>query len=344
MNNRWLIFLLFLFSSNTGIAQAIVYSLKVEILITSEQTKAASNIDLIINGTRQTTDPQGMIYLTLNSSVQSIRVDSPDEGDYVLAESSRGGMINLPANPQAITTILLRNPNNKEKAFRELNTFYKNNNIERKQIDSLKNVNYAKYEEIIRMQDSIYRELTSHYKISETDLRNASEIMDGRDRYFQSVSFSLQGFLNEAKDIRDAFKKLIEFSLENPKAFKLLDSTIRAYNDYYLLLNNNRDEYERAIENYWKSFELAMGFHNTVDFALNDVHRANIIPLNTTIIQKANEYISETNKKQKKELKSQLQSNLDLILPVLDNDLGILDDKIQSCIAKLSASKNLFPD
>jgi len=87
-----------------------------------------------------------------------------------------------------------------------------------------------------------------------------------------------------------------------------------------------------------------MGFHNVIDFALNDIHRATIIPLNTTIISKANEYNMERKRKRKEELKKELQAGLDMIIPILDNDLGILSDKVQSCIAKLAANKNLFPD
>jgi len=344
MNNKLWISLLAFFSSVMTAAQSVSYSLKVEMLISNTQKKAAGNINLLINGTRQTTDPQGMIYITLNKSEQSIRVDAPDENDFVLAESSRNGVIDLPANTGAIVSIFIRNPNQKEKAYIELNSFYRNNRIEKAQLDSIKNADFARYEQIIRMQDSIYAVITKHYKISETDLRNASEIMDGRDLYFRKVSHALQGYLNEAKDVRDGFKKLIEFSLENQKAFQLLDSTIRAYNDSYNRLNKSHDEYERAIENYWKSFELGMGFHNVIDFALNDIHRATIIPLNTTIISKANEYNMERKRKRKEELKKELQAGLDMIIPILDNDLGILSDKVQSCIAKLAANKNLFPD
>jgi hypothetical protein len=190
--------------------------------------------------------------------------------------------------------------------------------------------------------DSVLKVVTQKYKISNSDLRKASEILAGREKYFNLISASLEGYLNEAKDIRDIFKNMLAFSLENPKSFLLFDSAIRVYNSSYNELNTNNNEYEKAVETYWESPELASGFHNVFDYAINDIHRTNILNLNTLFIQKANSYIHEKNKRTRKELKEQITNTLNSITPILDNNLVVLENKIKYIIGKLEVEREIL--
>lgn len=49
------------------------------------------------------------------------------------------------------------------------------------------------------------------------------------------------------------FKNMLAFSLDNPKSFFLFDSAIKVYNASYNDLNTYNNEYEKAVETYWKS-------------------------------------------------------------------------------------------
>jgi hypothetical protein len=107
-------------------------------------------------------------------------------------------------------------------------------------------------------------------------------------------------------------------------------------------LNTYNNEYEKAVETYWGSPELASGFHNVFDYGINDIHRTNILALNTLFIQKANMYIHEKNKKKRKDLKEQIAATLSSILPVLDNNLVVLENKTKYIIGKLEVEREIL--
>ncbi|GAA0547387.1 hypothetical protein [Chitinophaga japonensis] len=335
---RCITILLLLSLPGAALSQAREYSFKVEELLDGGRTKAAANITLLFNGSRQTANGQGMIFVTVDNQDHPPFTISPVDGrEYTIVGNE---VIYLPPDPAATTTVTIVRPGLKEKAaLQELYLLYRKLEIDRKQVDSIRDVNQSLYEKKLLLQDSILKAVTRHYKISEADLRTATELLEGRDKYFTLVSQSIEGYLNEAKDIKDAFHHLVTFSFKNPKSFKLLDSTMQVYNKYYNELNNNNAEYERAIGNYWKSRELSMGFHNLVDFAINNVHRASILPLNTTVIHKLNEYLNESSGRRKKTLRKELTATLEPIIPMLDNNLDILDVKVKAYIGRLQLLK-----
>jgi hypothetical protein len=96
------------------------------------------------------------------------------------------------------------------------------------------------------------------------------------------------------------------------------------------------------VETYWESPELASGFHNVFDYAINNIHRTNILILNTLFIQKANMYIHEKNKKKRKDLKDQITGTLNTILPILDNNLVVLETKTKYIIGKLEEERQIL--
>ncbi|WP_217604574.1 hypothetical protein [Chitinophaga sp. GbtcB8] len=328
-----------LFCSLHAFSQAKEYGFQFEVLLSGSKTKAAANIIFLFNGSRQSTNTQGMAYITLdNRKTLPINIRPVDEREYTIVGNET---IYLPPSADIITTITIVRSSQKEAAAaEEITKLYRQQNMDRKEMDSIRRVDQAMYTQMLSKQDTILKTVMKNFKVTETELRSARELMEGRDKYFGIISGNLEGYLNEAKDVRDAFQNLVMYSLENPKSFKLLDSTIEVYNQYYNQLNNTNAECEKAVQDYWKSYELAMSYHNLVDFSINNIHRASIIPLNASLIRKINVYLNEPSKKKRNTLKQELTLELNSILPVFDNNIGILDVKIKGFITNLRAKRD----
>jgi len=336
---RTIILPLFFFWAIVSPAQGRQYSFIIQILLENNATKTAPYFEILFDGNLQKANQDGVISYTAAGNSQEVLVNTPDQREYVIVGSSS---IPLPANPEKSITIVVRKPSQKEQAVLQMDREMRKLNIKMEQLDSLRKSNSDQYRQMLKVQDSIFTMIIRKYNISEADLRSATEKMRGRDKYFVEISAALEGYLNEAKDIRDIFKDMLAFSLENPKSFRLFDSTIEVYNRAYNMLNSNNNEYEKAVADYWDSEELALGFHSVFDFAINDTHREGILPLNTLLNQKVNLYIHESSKNRRKELKTEITITLNTVIPFLDNNLTILESKIKYYIGKLESQKNTY--
>jgi hypothetical protein len=320
-------------------AQTPPYSFKIEILSENNATITAPFIQILFDGHLQKANQDGFIYLVPGNNSGEVMVSVPDQREFMIVGSTA---IPLPADRQKSITIVVRKPTVTEKAVQQVDRDLKKLNIRIDQLDSIKRMDYTQYLQMTRAIDSVYKGTTQKFQISEPDLRSATEKMQGRDKYFAAITVSLEDYLNEAKDIRDIFRNMLLFSLENPKSFKLFDSTIYVYNRAYNVLNDNNNDYEKAVVDFWDSKELSLGFHNVFDFAINNIHRASILPLNSLLNEKVNEYIHEKNRSERKTLKTEITATLNAVIPILENNLTILESKIRYYIGELESQKTAF--
>lgn len=336
MNKLFLLtYLLFFFNVIKVFSQSIEYTFKIEYLMTDNSTRPSSLFELMFDGSVVKANSEGMVYYTREIGRNSILIDISDPNYTLIGPQT----IAFPDDSKFITRILIHKKSNKEQGAAAFTKQLKKLNISIEQANAK---DLSTTSDIKRAVDSIMKLLMQKYKVSEKELRDATEILVGRDKYFNLISYSLEGYLNEAKDIRDIFKNMLVFSLENPRSFRLLDSTIKVYNSFYNNLNNYNNEYEKAVKTYWQSEELALGFHNVFDYAINNIHRSNILLLNTQFTEKANRYIHENNKKKRKDLKDEITNSLITVLSILDNNLVVLENKIKYHIGKLEIEREIL--
>ena len=136
---------------------------------------------------------------------------------------------------------------------------------------------------------------------------------------------------------------MLDFALRNPATFKLFDSTIHLYNTAYTNLNTHNSEYEKAVYDYWDSRELSLNFHSVFDYAVNNIHRTSILPLNSLLNEKVNNYLHTTSAKEQKKLKEEITITLNTILPILENNLTVLETKTRYFIDQLQIQKSYSP-
>jgi len=335
MSKRILIALVMMAGSTISYAQTERYRFDLAFLEPDNSTLPAAYYEIKFNGKVVKANDAGTIFIDREASSPAVQVSMLDAA-YVLVGPSA---VPFPDNAAMVTTILLHKKTNKEQAVTALSSELKKINVS---LSQAVNKDDAASKKIAHALDSLLGMVTSQYRISEMELKSAVQLAEGREKYYPQITYALESYLNEAKDIRDIFKNMLAFSLQNPKSFFLFDSTIKVYNKFYNELNNNNNEYEKAVQTYWKSDELASGFHNVFDYAINDIHRTSILTLNTLFVQKANMYIHTDSRKERKQLKQEIIASLNAVMPILDNNLVVLENKIKYHIGKLDAGKNIF--
>lgn len=315
------------------------YYFRASFLLSGNQLKSADAITLLVNGTPVRTGTDGSFEVYVLSGKQEIRVESPDERSFIIVGS---GALTLPQDKNVFTPVYLRKASDMELANRSLTRALKQMGIQHNQLEELKKTNSAQYQFINSKIDSLIVLTSQQYQVSAGNLRSMQELMAGRDKTFPVITSTLQFYLNEAFDIRDAFSRLLTTGMKTKRGFFLLDSTMQVYNAAYNDLNSNYINHENNIKSYWQNNELSMLYVNTVDYALNNVHRSEILLLNTTLIPKANKYLLSSNKKEKEKIYRQVEEELERIQPILTHHLNILNDKVRALQLRLAAEKDVF--
>lgn len=292
-------------------------------------------VTLEVNGARVTSNNDGLFRLYLKTSDRYITVQSTDPAYRITFPPN--GTVFLPVNPADIPQIMMGMPG-KQQTTREAILILKQLDSVRHDLKQAKVANLD--QELLKRQDSLLSVARKKYAITDADLRTAREVMEGRERNFSRISTALNNYLNQAKNLRDALEQLGRFALDNPKAFRLLDSTIYLYSAAYDSINSNHVAWQQAIRNYWFSGELALGFQNVTDFTLNDLHREYFLTLNEDIIRQINAYLNESNRKKKKALRETVISSINSVLPHLDSRLAILDTKTNMFLSTMQSMNN----
>ncbi len=274
---------------------------------------ALANSTFLINGQQLTTDPQGIISLSIPNQITFANIGSADLKQYTIQYPPEG-RANLPKDNTVFVDIYVAKPEPDmlRRAVRE---------ITRANAGSDALLLKKLQEESRRGYDSIVVLLSRRSQPDEEALAA------GRMEFLPLVSSTLNQYLNEAKDANDAFLALRN-SLDNEAAFKQFADAIISYNAIFELLNGNKSTYEQAINTYWKSKELAIKFSNVVDFAIDEIHRPYLLEINFTFLDRIYQYNQEANKGRKKQIGALLEADIARHSAALARRLNILGERV----------------
>lgn len=318
MKNKSIIFSL-LFLPTLLAAQAEKYKFQVK----DDKQAVQKNRVLIANGENVITNASGVFILTLNTNLFNIAVQSADENKYVIRYPA-SGIISLPKNPSDVVDITIAAPTRNDQANTMKNKLANQITKIDKEILNLKSSDEQLKRILLKRIDSLFA-VGQRNNINRNDLRTARELMIGRDTSFPKISFTLNTYVNEARDLSDALK-LADLALTEKGARDQLIDAIKTYNPVYEELNSRKDEYEKSIGAFWQSKELSYNFLNLTDFSLNEIHRPYILPLND-LLEKINRYSIAKGGKAKRELKKEILDEAERATKDLDRRLVILGEK-----------------
>jgi hypothetical protein len=155
-----------------------------------------------------------------------------------------------------------------------------------------------------------------------------------KDDAYPVISSTLTDYINEAKDLKDAYQFLGIQAMESRQALAKLTDALEQYNRAFEKLNKERLTYEKYVDIFWKRDVLTLEFKNLMDYALGDLHSVNILTLNqklSTINDIANARI-----KRASEAKRELTKDISEEVPRLDKRLQELERRTNRILYDLS--------
>ena len=155
-----------------------------------------------------------------------------------------------------------------------------------------------------------------------------------KDEAFPLISATVNDYLNEAKDFKDAFQMLGVQATESRQAHARLTEAIEQYNRAFEKLNKDRLTYEKYVATFWKNDVESFEFKSLMDYILGDVHNVSILTLN----QKINTINDIAGGKIKKaaEKKRELEKDISEEVLRLEKQLQELDRRTNRILHTLS--------
>jgi hypothetical protein len=302
--------------------QSVVYRFSVQ----HETNGLVNSLPIVLNGESVRTDQSGNIQLPVPRQKSTIRVSAAGNNAYIIL-SPFDGQINLPVNASDVIRILVGN---------------KGRNADNETLEKIARLNKqlekmaaANTQEKKTLQKQI-NQLLSLGKASPQQLRSARELLDGKDSCFPVIAATLRNYVNESKDLHDAFSQVAQFALNDQRAFDELIKSVNNYNAAFEALNTNKAGYEKAVNAYWQNQELALKFNNLADYALNEVHRTYILPLNS-LVEKINRYPRENNRKKREQMKAEIMQTIENETPGLQHRNQILGEKVNEFVTIMNS-------
>ena len=307
---RYLLLLL-----NLVLLQASAQTTPYKFRIRYSNYSALVSSPFLINGQQLTTDPQGIINLSIPNQITFANIGSVNPKVYTI-DYPMEGRASLPKDNSVFVDIYVSKPGPDpvKLAVREIARI--NASSDARLIKKLQ-------EESRRGYDSIVQLLSSKEKIDNKALAR------GRMEFLPLISSALNQYLNEAKDANDAFLALRN-SMDNAGAFQQFGDAILSYNEIFELLNGNKSTYEQAINTYWNSKELSLKFSSLVDFSIEEIHKPYLLEINFAFLDRIYQYNEESNKSRKRELGKALATDITAHSASLTRRLNILGERVAS--------------
>lgn len=262
----------------SAFSQAV--SLKGQLL---QDTKIISNYTVLIDGKPETTDDAGIFTAEIASSVKQVKIQTSDQ-KYVIVYP-RDGKILVPKDASLITEIIV--------ASFKSNDYLKEYLTVSKQIKDSIGKSQGQIKSLNTRLDSI-TSMLHKLNYTDTDLRSAKEIQEGKDRNVYDITKDLEDYSRNAQNLLSAFKYVSDYAFSNSKAILQISEAVLNYNQVYDRLDGKKAYYQKTINDYWGSDE-AGSFKNIVDLAMDTIHTQKIYPLRD-LLQQINDYFNTNNK------------------------------------------------
>lgn len=327
MKQRFILMLVLSVVCSFSFAQTTRYKFKVRF----EDYTPLKNSLIIINNQLLNTDDVGIVDVPVPAQLGFAYVESSDVKKYQVKYPVESRAV-LPKDPSVPIDVIIAKPSTASSLTRKdlvqfVGTIDANNELRDSSL--LKN---------LEMQSRrIYDSVVALFAGKAND---ESKLANGRIEFFPLISGTLNQYLNEARDLNDAFATLSN-NLDRREAYEQFIKAIFSYNDVFEFINTNKNTYEQAVEVYWNSKELSFKYSNIIDDAIENIHKPYILEMNYSFLQRLSDYNHETNRKKKKEDGAVLKQDMIRHSEELARRLNSLGERISAFNAILKNVGNI---
>jgi len=272
-----------------------------------QDTKVIKNYSVLIDGKPETTDDAGIFSAEIGSSVKQVKIQTSDQ-KYVIVYP-RDGKILVPKDASLITEIVVAN-------FKS-NDYLKEYLTVSKQIKDSIGKSQGQIKSLNTQLDSI-TSMLHKLNYTDTDLRSAKEIQEGKDRNIYDITKDLQDYARNTENLVSAFKYVSDYAFSNSSAILQISEAINNYNQAFDRLDGKKTFYQKTIADYW-GIEQANSYQNIINLAVDTLHRNRIYPLRD-LLQQLRDYFNVG--KKSNELKNSIQQK---ITHIITEDTELID-------------------
>jgi hypothetical protein len=279
---------------------------------------------VIINGKPATTDDSGVFTTAIDNKLTQLSIQ-PSDKSYIVSYPIAGRVL-VPKDPALLTLIVLEGFQSNDK----LKTYLTS-------LSQLKDAARKGQSETKALQTKIDSIAANLKKLGYTndDLRIAREKQDGIDLFYPEISSTLQNYIFQAQDVKNAFLYTSTYAFTNPNALIQLAQTTNSYNLAFEKLNTNYPTYSKKIADYWDDPSLRTSFDGIADTLVNIIHIKDILPLNDLKGQINQYFLAKGSDKSKEPTKQKIQSQIAALAPMLTDQLNNMELRIQKFISHL---------
>ena len=311
----------FILLFNLMLIQATAQTTAYKFRIRYSNYSALSNTKFLINGQQLSTDPQGIISLSIPNQLTFANIGSVDSKLYAI-DYPMEGRANLPKDNSVFVDIYVSTPKPDPVKLVAREMARANASADALLLKKLREETRRGYDSIVLL-------------LSRKDKPDDQLLAKGRMEFHPLITSALNKYLNEARDANDAFSALKRVP-DNPAAVKQFTEAIVSYNAIFELLNESKSTYEKAIETYWKSKELSLKFSNLVEYSIEEIHKPYLLEINYTFFDRIYDYKQEQNKSRKRELGKALEADITRHSEALARKLNSLGERIASMTTLLT--------
>lgn len=303
---------------------------KYKFTIRYEDYGPLKNEIILINSNAVNTDNFGNVEVDIQSNALVAAIASPDINKYRIRFPASSHAI-LPKSGSVIIDIFVEKPFSKNLAYKGLT---KEDLIAQQK--ALERYQQTQDAQLVKSIKEFHNRLYDSLNVLlRTSANEEIKIKAGRLEFFPEISKALNHYLNEARDLNDAFR-ILSISMNKKEAYQQLADAIYSYNEIFELINSTKSAYEQAIETYWNSKELSLKFSNLIEFSLEEIHKALILEINSTFTERFYNYTAETKSSKKKALGEQLKRDVEEHAEKLERRLNSMGERITALISILN--------
>ncbi|MFD1614001.1 hypothetical protein [Gelatiniphilus marinus] len=163
---------------------------------------------------------------------------------------------------------------------------------------------------------------------------HAKEMLEAKNKQFGFISKKMDTYFVRVKDVKTAFDDIISIALEQEEFFKELENTIDNYNEIFIDLNDNKEQYLLDFESVFGKAhgrDLESVYHGI----LEDIHKKHILKLNM-VRKKIWDYRkNQKNKKERERIKKEIIRNSENSTIGLNTAIDKVEDDKDKLFSKI---------
>lgn len=140
------------------------------------------------------------------------------------------------------------------------------------------------------------RRILELLQIKETDIRQSIESQKHQGEIRPALLRTWDAYILQTKNLRDAFRLVVEYAAKNQNAVLTLQSAVKSYNVAFDSLNNSRNAFQSNVQMYWSDADAAGLGRDLADVyseAIETIHKGYVLPLNQSLIVLQRAYTRE---------------------------------------------------